>query len=1226
MKSTKRPEQRGSGLILALGILAMMAIMATTFVTLMRINTQLSRIYADDAAAELLAQGVVNYTLAVLRDDQDRSLFKYENRDQAVGGRGSWQGMSSYDPSDPKAVTDFHMSLPGRNTDWWAPTAKRYATGPSNDVWFHCASDGYVEVGLYDSQAGHREGSQASFGGGGQDFTIVDRNDTPVGWHNHVEQAKPERYYAYVSGNFNGVDDDCDGITDPNYRWDGVEGSWFFPPEASDECNALTRYHYDQTQFLTYGRSCYLHPGGKLTGDFRMTGGAFWRWAAKIGIPEERYMNLNAIGNNEMAVGGSGRLNNLDGRGLQAFRGDTSARADHLGMLSWRGYAGEYVHTVGGFDYAYNAVQYSPYQLDAYRLLTVGYSDFPTNPTDPTSSSTGAILSQARTAAMTDRWIRDRWGADSLPADGTPKWRVGWRKDGATYHKIPSPDNPLGDDHYFGASEALNHQNEDIIPGTSRIFSSMVNAAGGNINEARMDYGRSRAYASTYGCDTILRGKIWPSEGRPYTSSAGDWRHINILRKVNLNMLGASGPENLPDEDRALKLSWRSKRSLEQERLYYMLKAMLTWTGTPEPEHEACQLVASLSDMVDRDHDESYYGAPDGSGAWALGVEKHPVINEIGIHLANARRSDYSFGRMRVELYNPAENIPWVPDSEEAYDVSNYVLRIGTHNYRVGDLWAYAHDDPNTPVGHATTIGADGLYSDPNDVTANKQTWSRILHVGWNDAVLGVDWPTAVSREDINAPIRISLWKPLTSDASAGNPAGNCPVTSGKVEDFAPIGGLSGRYVCVDHTGMIQLVRTHTSSTGPGGSEVNYVGLYRRWDPMNARIYGRPDDTNATTREKSTVLWCLGWYLGRSMTWGRPNVDYALNLSSITQAMWDRVSFSPNKYERRFETNWKVPDCDLPSVGWIGEACLKNAAQDGPLTWVHAKGQDPHPTSGSRADQYANRLESAAKMDLFRPWNRSRNLHLYDMFTVWDPMHDGVDNDGDGAIDEADTGRQDGDLWGPEVRVYGLIDVNHASMRAIETLMPGDVHPRTSDIAGFGPSTERGQANHVSSNWHCMGPRESIGDMLRMDDLHAGAGARLSCWPAWSPSDYISSRNLHDGSGHWGVGMYRNHDDDKDGIVDERDERDFWFTQIANYLTTRDHTLTIEIVVQMTDPPFHPGKKYVRGAYKVRNVYSNKHLILLVDRSTTLRIDPGGRCDFTGPMRILARRWGHDRR
>ncbi|HUU42760.1 MAG TPA: hypothetical protein VMX57_03215, partial [Planctomycetota bacterium] len=248
------------------------------------------------------------------------------------------------------------------------------------------------------------------------------------------------------------------------------------------------------------------------------------------------------------------------------------------------------------------------------------------------------------------------------------------------------------------------------------------------------------------------------------------------------------------------------------------------------------------------------------------------------------------------------------------------------------------------------------------------------------------------------------------------------------------------------------------------------------------------------------------------------------------------------------------------------------------------------------------------------------------LLTVWDPMHDGVDNDGDGSVDEADTGRQAGDLWGPEVRVYGVIDVNHTSVRAFQTLMPEYRHPSSYLINTYGQNRERSHAVHVNESWVCYGPRESIGDLLRLDDLRSSPGDAMGGF-GWAPSDYVSSVNLVDVPGeNWGWGPYRGYDDDLDGIVDERDERDFWFTQMANFMTTRDHTFTIEIVTELTDPPYYPGRKYYRGAYKVDTVHANKRLILMVDRSTTLRIDADGRCDFTGPMRVLARRWGHDRR
>ncbi|HUW55823.1 MAG TPA: hypothetical protein VMZ92_04255, partial [Planctomycetota bacterium] len=541
---------RGSGLILALGILALLAVMATTFIALMRINTRLSRVYTDELVTEMLASGVANYCLSVLKDDQDRTLYKYENRDQAIGG-----GSRNSD----------RMSLRGRSTDWWAPGGHRYGTPASNDVWMHSASEGYVESGLY-GVAGHYEGQQASFGGGGNDFCIVDRNDHIV--LDPADQNQTERYYAYVAGNRNGLDDDRDGITDPDYVYGIYNG----------ELYALQDYHYDQTYFLTYGWTCYLHPGGKLSGTHRLVGGPAWRWSAKMGVLEERYLNLNAIGNNERLVG-LARLNNLDGRGLHAVNGDASVASNHLGLLAWKGYPNEY-HYELGFPKKFNAVQYSPYQLDPCRLLTLDFQDFGGDEQFGNSK----VLELTDVRPMAEEWVRRRWGADSLPADGGDRWRIGWRRDGATYCKLPSPDNPMGDDHYFGASEALNHQNEDIVPGTSRVFATMLEAAGGDFDAARYTFGRARAFLSTHGCDTILRGKIWPGEGYAYP---GDWRHIDILRKININMLGAKGGENLPGEDGALKAQWAAGRLQEQRRLYYMVKAMLDWSGTPSASHEA---------------------------------------------------------------------------------------------------------------------------------------------------------------------------------------------------------------------------------------------------------------------------------------------------------------------------------------------------------------------------------------------------------------------------------------------------------------------------------------------------------------------------------------------------------------------------------------------------------------------------------------------------------------
>jgi len=55
-------------------------------------------------------------------------------------------------------------------------------------------------------------------------------------------------------------------------------------------------------------------------------------------------------------------------------------------------------------------------------------------------------------------------------------------------------------------------------------------------------------------------------------------------------------------------------------------------------------------------------------------------------------------------------------------------------------------------------------------------------------------------------------------------------------------------------------------------------------------------------------------------------------------------------------------------------------------------------------------------------------------FTVTDPSMDSIDNDGDGSTDAADTGFQSGDFDGQEHRIPGLINVNTASTKVLQSL------------------------------------------------------------------------------------------------------------------------------------------------------------------------------------------------
>ncbi|HUV39104.1 MAG TPA: hypothetical protein VMY39_05790 [Planctomycetota bacterium] len=1229
----------GSALILTLAILALMAIMATSFVTLMRLDVRITRNYVDDQTCEMLAHGMLNYVKSLLREDLNRTWGRYENRETAVGFH-SWTGWT-------ESVGELTTRVPGFSEETIGTLSfnDRMGTPVSNDFWFSPPYGSWVgdPSAIYADgvhaihQSTFRWESHYTYEQGriGRYYDAASNREFDV-WLGGSNNCRDARGYVVADSNPSPgkvpIDDGGDGIANPPY----VPGS----DPTADENFSITEFYYDTVPFVVYSQGPFYFPGTRITGETALFGNTFWRWGLNVGPTQSGYANLNAHGNVDGAD--AGYLQNMGNIGLVVRRAYDERRSqvpsEHLGRMEWQGFAGEYetsqtrTDALGvsyqGFPQRYNNVLYAPAAASLEKLFfRHAYAGQPTDVSVPHASVDRAKARQL---------IRWRWGRGTgIPVDGDPRWRVGWRRDGGSYCKFPSPENPMVQDRYFGANEVAEHDYSMDHPGTSAVAGILTDD----------EWRALRPHLNMWAVDTILRGKIWPTEGwlpwRP-AGVPGDWRHLDILKRVNLNIIGASDPDandypHLAGEDRDLLRRWYAKRSRERDRLYYMLLGAMRFTDAPAGDdvrkRKACQLVASLADMVDRDHDETFYKAPDetvaeavASGHWALGVEKFPVLNEIALYVSASGTVDWQPGRLRVELYNPAENIPWIPDADEAFDISEYVIRVGTYAYRVGDLAVYGAADLNTPIADAaTTIGADGMYAYPQAAgVMTHPTWSRLVQVGWHSAAVGMEVPLGTTKTDYANPLEISLWKLLSTDADDGEPGVNVPVAGNRVADLTPVGHATRRYVCVDRTPAIRLVKP-VASGGPGGTSNKYVGLYRRWDPMNPLVYGTEG-----TDEKSNVLWCAGWLMPQVATMSRPNVDYPGKVPSL---FYPGEGTCPYKYERRFEMNFKVVDGDLPSVGWFGEVFLRNCAQDGPLTWVQEEPQEPGFTSAyPRCSKYKNLLETA-KLDIFRPWDKPHNLSLFEMFTVRDPMNDGVDNDGDGAIDAEDTGRQPGDLWGPEVRVFGLVDINHVGVRVLATTIPDYRVPslRTILSSYYGPQRERNHANWAGHDGGAMGPWESIGQILMWDDMIRNPGITMGHFTNWKYKTapvYVSTVNLcgKTEEDHWGTGYCPGIDDDGDGIVDDRDERDFFFMHAANFLTTRSNTFTVEIVTQIVDAPKWPGKNHHRGYYQTDFVHSEKHLILLLDRSTTLRFNPDGSCDFTGPMRIHARRWGHERR
>jgi hypothetical protein len=479
------------------------------------------------------------------------------------------------------------------------------------------------------------------------------------------------------------------------------------------------------------------------------------------------------------------------------------------------------------------------------------------------------------------------------------------------------------------------------------------------------------------------------------------------------------------------------------------------------------------------------------------------------------------------------------------------------------------------------------------------------------------------------------------------------------------------RYLMVDTTGKIKLVRAWdtTLQSGPGdvsyinssGNKVTvqqtcYTGIYRRWDPMNAKLYKETDAAVYGKGDESNVIWCPGWTLLQASTLGRPNTYYYKNMYKSVNAT--TANRGPSGWYRGLERNFKVVDGDLPSIGWLGELMLQNRAIDGPLTRIHADGQKPFDrTTTIRRDQrsvVANQLDTKVKFDIMRPFHPSgeydpeisdsskvntKLLHVLDMFTVWDPSRDGFDNDGDGAVDEEDTGLQAGDKGGPEVRVFGRIDLNTAPFQVLGAPWPDNPTTRTATSgwtkADFPRSQYVGgrQSERLPLYEDAIGPFESIGDMIRADGLTMNPGTCLV------GSLYGGDKSDTGKIFEYGITTYPSYgtvqDEDADGIGDERDERDMIFTWTSNFYTTRDNVFMLDADVRICEPPYYPKvnnepKKLPFPAYKTSRVYTRKQFLGILDRSTCLRLkSKGGNdneywCDFTGPVEVRMMRSSDD--
>ena len=190
-----------------------------------------------------------------------------------------------------------------------------------------------------------------------------------------------------------------------------------------------------------------------------------------------------------------------------------------------------------------------------------------------------------------------------------------------------------------------------------------------------------------------------------------------------------------------------------------------------------------------------------------------------------------------------------------------------------------------------------------------------------------------------------------------------------------------------------------------------------------------------------------------------------------------------------------------------------------------------------------------AKMNLFG----GTFTTISDYFTVIDPKNDGIDDDVDGAIG-TDTGSQSGDIDGPEIQVSGRININTASAGVLAVL------PGTSTNTSLG-------------TWSVLIQSKTGYSLL--DNI-------INARPFSTVGALTSATGINNsGMNYFGTD---NTDNDGDGFIDEKDEKDLIFASIANLITTHSNVFAVYVTARIVNNDASQS-------------FAEKKLVAIVDRS-----------------------------
>ena len=225
-------------------------------------------------------------------------------------------------------------------------------------------------------------------------------------------------------------------------------------------------------------------------------------------------------------------------------------------------------------------------------------------------------------------------------------------------------------------------------------------------------------------------------------------------------------------------------------------------------------------------------------------------------------------------------------------------------------------------------------------------------------------------------------------------------------------------------------------------------------------------------------------------------------------------------------------------------------------------GTELNSTIGQKLEQTSQDAEQTIRLDLQNPYHRN----IFQYLTVFDPTSDGIDNDGDGPVDEGDRS---------EWKIPGRININTAPWYVIAQLPWVSLRPnepanyrlaraivayRDKLKAPVDYSTGRYEAIEEIIGPGLFDPsaiREALGFESIGELNFCLAGSDIFC----SMDYYILGSELGDLPGL--PDLTTDETDTGDGIADDFEERDIIFSRISNLTTVRSDVFTAYILVRI---------------------------------------------------------------